>query len=102
MSCSDVTIGTSPAAATTLDTTPAILDLRLVGLSRRLPVSRLAAHVLPWTLAAFAVAAASGLPTAAVRDLIAAHAAYPVLGFIGTERVNVTELNAGLAQLIDQ
>jgi K+-transporting ATPase ATPase C chain len=48
------------------------------------------------------VAAASGLPTAAVRDLIAAHAAYPVLGFIGTERVNVTELNAGLAQLIDQ
>jgi hypothetical protein len=38
-----------------------VLDLRLVGLSRRLPVSRLAAHVLPWTLAAFAVAAASGL-----------------------------------------
>ncbi|MFN0160986.1 MAG: DUF6644 family protein [Burkholderiales bacterium] len=38
-----------------------VVDLRILGLSRDLSLTRLAAHALPWTLAAFALAAASGL-----------------------------------------
>ncbi len=45
------------------------------------------------------VAAARGLPLATVRGLIAAHTQNAVLGFIGQDRVNVTELNRALAQL---
>jgi len=39
----------------------AILDLRLLGMSRALPVRRLAAHVLPWTAASFLLIVPSGL-----------------------------------------
>jgi len=39
----------------------AVLDLRLLGLSRTLPVRRLAAHVLPWTAASFLLIVPSGL-----------------------------------------
>ena len=39
----------------------AVLDLRLLGLSRALPVRRLAAHVLPWTLCSFLLILPSGL-----------------------------------------
>jgi hypothetical protein len=39
----------------------AILDLRLLGLSRSIPVRRLAAHVLPWSIASFALIVPSGL-----------------------------------------
>ena len=39
----------------------AILDLRLLGLSRSLSVRRLAAHVLPWSIASFALIVPSGL-----------------------------------------
>ena len=39
----------------------AILDLRLLGLSRSLPVRRLAAHILPWSIASFALIVPSGL-----------------------------------------
>lgn len=39
----------------------AILDLRLLGLSRDVPVRRLAAHVLPWTLGSFVLIVPSGL-----------------------------------------
>jgi hypothetical protein len=38
----------------------AVLDLRLLGLSRHVPVRRLAAHVLPWTAASFALIVPSG------------------------------------------
>ena len=38
-----------------------VLDLRLLGLSRTLPVRRLAAHVLPWTLASLLLIVPSGL-----------------------------------------
>jgi hypothetical protein len=38
----------------------AVLDLRLLGLSRAVPVRKLAAHVLPWTLASFALIVPSG------------------------------------------
>jgi hypothetical protein len=39
----------------------AVLDLRLLGLSRGIPVRRLAAHVLPWTAGAFLLIVPSGL-----------------------------------------
>lgn len=39
----------------------AVLDLRLLGLSRNIPVSRLARHVLPWTAASFLLIVPSGL-----------------------------------------
>ena len=39
----------------------AVLDLRLLGLSREIPVRRLARHVLPWTAGSFALIVPSGL-----------------------------------------
>ena len=39
----------------------AILDLRLLGVSRSIPVRLLARHVLPWTAAAFILIVPSGL-----------------------------------------
>ena len=38
-----------------------VLDLRLLGFSRSLPVRRLAAHILPWSAASFALIVPSGL-----------------------------------------
>src|SRR4029450_10611299 len=38
-----------------------IVDLRLLGLSRDVPVSRLSRHALPWTVGAFVVAMCTGL-----------------------------------------
>lgn len=38
-----------------------VLDLRLLGLSRAIPVRRLAAHVLPWTAGSFLLIVPSGL-----------------------------------------
>jgi hypothetical protein len=38
----------------------AVLDLRLLGFSRSIPVKRLAAHVLPWTAGAFVLIVPSG------------------------------------------
>jgi hypothetical protein len=38
----------------------AMLDLRLLGLSRALSVQRLARHLLPWSVTGFAIAAATG------------------------------------------
>lgn len=50
----------------------AVLDLRLLGLSRALPVSVLTRHVVPWTVGAFAVIVPTGLLmfTAHASDLI--------------------------------
>jgi hypothetical protein len=39
----------------------AVLDLRLLGLARDVPVTRLARHVLPWTAASFVLIVPSGL-----------------------------------------
>jgi len=39
----------------------AVLDLRLMGLSRSLPVRKLARHTLPWTIGSFALILPSGL-----------------------------------------
>jgi hypothetical protein len=39
----------------------AVLDLRLIGFSRSLPLRRLAGHVLPWTIGSFVLIVPSGL-----------------------------------------
>jgi hypothetical protein len=39
----------------------AVLDLRLLGFSRSIPVKKLAAHVLPWSIGSFALIVPSGL-----------------------------------------
>lgn len=51
----------------------AVLDLRLLGLRRSFPVRRLAARVLPWSIASFALILPSGLAmfVAHAGDLIA-------------------------------
>jgi hypothetical protein len=51
----------------------ALLDLRLLGLSRDVPVRRLASHILPWTAASFVLIVPSGLAmfVAHAGDLIA-------------------------------
>jgi hypothetical protein len=38
----------------------AVLDFRLLGFSRNIPVKKLAAHVLPWTIGSFALIVPSG------------------------------------------
>ena len=50
-----------------------VLDLRLLGLSRSIPVRSLARHVLPWTAASFLLIVPSGLMmfTAHASDFIA-------------------------------
>jgi K+-transporting ATPase ATPase C chain len=45
------------------------------------------------------IAKARNLDADVVRKLVAAHTAEPILGFIGTEHVNVTDLNVALAAL---
>ena len=74
-----------------------VLDLRLMGLSRRVPVSRLAAHVLPWTLAAFLVAALSGLTmfTAHASDYLGNRVFTLKMGLILAAGVNAGILHAG-------
>lgn len=46
------------------------------------------------------IASANGLSLDQVQDLIRAHTQHPWLGFIGTDRVNVTELNVALEALV--
>lgn len=48
------------------------------------------------------VAQASGISLAEIEVLIEAHTSRPALGFIGNTHVNVTELNAALARLVDR
>ena len=48
------------------------------------------------------VAAATGLSRAELQALVDEHTCTPLLGFIGNPRVNVTELNAALAERRDR
>lgn len=74
-----------------------VLDLRLLGLSRRIPVSVLAAHVLPWTLGAFLIAACSGLTmfTAHTMDYLTNPVFVLKMGLILTAGINAGLLHAG-------
>lgn len=74
-----------------------ILDLRLLGLSRGLPVSRLARHTLPWTLGAFVVVGLTGLLmfTAHAEDFLTNRVFMIKMGLILAAGVNAGLLHAG-------
>jgi len=75
----------------------AILDLRLLGLSRGVPVRRLAAHVLPWTAASFLLIVPSGLAmfVAHAGDFIASPVFALKMGLILAAGVNAAVFHAG-------
>lgn len=75
----------------------AVLDLRLLGLSRALPVRRLAAHVLPWTAAAFLLIVPSGLMMfiAHASDFIQSSVFVLKMGLILAAGANAAILHAG-------
>jgi hypothetical protein len=75
----------------------AILDLRLLGLSRDVPVRRLAAHVLPWTAASFLLIVPSGLAMFAAHasDFIASPVFALKMGLIFAGGINAALFHAG-------
>jgi len=77
-----------------------VLDLRLIGLSRRMPVTRLAAHVLPWAIGAFVVAALAGLTmfTAHAADYLGNRVFMLKMGLILAAGVNAALLHIGAMQ----
>ena len=78
----------------------AILDLRLLGLSRSLPVRRLAAHILPWSIASFALIVPSGLAmfVAHANDLLSNPLFAVKMGLILLAGANAGILHAGVFQ----
>ena len=74
-----------------------MLDLRLLGLSRRVPVSRLAAHVLPFAIGGFLVAALAGLTmfTAHANDYLTNEVFMLKMGLILLAGINAGLLHAG-------
>ena len=76
----------------------AILDLRLLGLSRSLPVRRLAAHILPWSIASFVLIVPSGLAmfVAHANDLLSNPLFAVKMGLILLAGANAGILHAGV------
>ena len=76
----------------------AVLDLRLLGISRSLSVRRLAAHVLPWTLASFALIVPSGFAmfVAHASDLISNPVFALKLSLVGVAGVNAAVFHTGV------
>jgi hypothetical protein len=76
----------------------AVLDLRLLGLSRQLSVKRLAGHVLPWTASAFVLIVPSGLMmfTAHAADFIASGVFAVKMGLILLAGVNAAVFHVGV------
>ena len=76
----------------------AVLDVRLLGISRSLSVRRLAAHVLPWTLASFALIVPSGLAMFAAHasDLISNPAFALKLSLVGLAAANAAVFHTGV------
>ncbi len=75
----------------------AMLDLRLLGLSRGLSVARLARHTLPWTLAAFAMVGLTGILmfTAHATDFLTNPVFMLKMGLILLAGINAGLLHAG-------
>ncbi len=75
----------------------AMLDLRLLGLSRELPVRRLAGHLLPWTLGALLVIVPTGLLMfmAHASDLIDNRAFVLKISLIGVAGLNAVAFHLG-------
>lgn len=80
-----------------------VLDLRLLGLSRRVPVAKLSSHIVPWTIGAFAVAVASGLSmfTAHTADYLTNPVFMLKMGLILAAGVNAAMLHIGAMQAGD-
>ena len=80
-----------------------VLDLRLLGLSPRVPARRLASHVLPWTLGAFGVAVLSGLTmfTAHAADYLGNGVFMLKMGLILAAGVNAAALHMRATQSSD-
>lgn len=76
----------------------AVLDLRLLGFSRAIPVRRLAAHVLPWTLGSFVLIVPSGLAmfVAHATDLIANPAFIAKMVILMLAGTNAAVFHAGV------
>jgi len=76
----------------------AILDLRLLGLTRSLPVRRLASHILPWTAASFLLIVPSGLSmfVAHAGDFIQSPVFVLKICLILTAGVNAAVFHAGV------
>jgi hypothetical protein len=76
----------------------AVLDLRLLGFSRNLPVRTLAAHTLPWTLGSFVLILPSGLMmfVAHAGDLIASPVFALKICLIMAAGVNAAAFHAGV------
>ncbi len=76
----------------------AVLDLRLLGFSRSLPLRKLAAHVLPWSIGSFALILPSGLAmfVAHAGDLIASPVFALKMGLILAAVTNAAVFHAGV------
>ena len=75
-----------------------VLDLRLLGLSREIPVTRLAGHVLPWALGSLLLIVPSGLTMfiAFAGELIASPVFALKICLIMAALVNAAVLHAGV------
>ncbi len=76
----------------------AILDLRLLGFARALPVRRLASHILPWTAASFLLIVPSGFArfTAHAGDFISSPVFVLKMCLILAAGVNAAVFHAGV------
>ncbi len=80
----------------------AVLDLRLLGLSRSVSARRLAAHVLPWTAGAFVLIVPSGLMmfSAHASDFIASGVFPLKMGLILLAGVNAAVFHMGVFRTV--
>ena len=80
----------------------AMLDLRLLGLSRRLPVRQMARHVLPWTWGALLLSVPTGLLmfSAHASDLLVNRAFQMKLLLILAAGINAALFHAGVYRTV--
>ncbi|QFG24557.1 DUF6644 family protein [Actinomadura sp. WMMB 499] len=80
----------------------AVFDLRLLGVSRRLPVGALARHALPWSRAGFALTALSGaLLFSANATQVAYNTAFQVkILLIGAAGLNILLFHTGVFRTV--
>jgi hypothetical protein len=79
-----------------------IVDLRLLGLNRSLPVARLARHALPWTVGAFLLVAATGLLmfTAHAEDFLTNRVFIVKMSLIAIAGTNAAMLHTGVMRTV--
>lgn len=82
----------------------AVLDLRLLGLSRQVPVRGLARHVLPWALGALMVIVPTGLMMflAHATDFVTNRAFLVKLSLIFAAGINAAAFHVGAYRNVDQ